>query len=490
MGRRAAPLTVKQVEREKKPGRYADGDGLYLQVRTAMDGGATKSWLFRYMRLGQSREMGLGSAPKVVTLAEARSLALDARRLLQAAVDPLEHRSAQKGAEIAKAEREKTFRDCAEAYMCLKSGGWKNDKHRGQWSATLEAYAYPKIGSVPVSKIDRGLVLSVLQQPFNVGTEEAPRLEPLWDARTETASRLRGRLEKVLGWAASQGFREGDNPARWKDFLEHSFHDTGPRRARIEHHPAMPFAEVGDFMGELAKLDGITPKALRFLILTAVRTMEGFGARWSEIDMQRRVWTIPAIRMKGKKGLTKDHSVPLSAAAIDVLTEVADSVGVGEFVFRTPSDDVPISNMAGLMLLRRLDRGEVTVHGFRASFRTWAAERTNFAREIAEKALAHAVGDDTERAYDRGELLEKRRRLMEAWAQFLLKPAGSVHSISEKRERMLDRANSEVGQDPAALERFMAAHNGLTPVQYALAQNPSAGRQVEKVWPHLVRRKK
>ena len=273
MGRRVEQLTVKRIAGINVPGRYPDGGGLYLQVRESRIEGVTKSWVYRYMISGKSYELGLGPAPKVVTLSEARELALDARRQVQAGVNPVEQRRAEKSeAAIAKATV-KTFQEFADEYVRSHRRGWKNSKHADQWQNTLATYAYPKIGTLPVAKINTPLVLTVLEQQINVAEEgRAPRYEQFWTARAETASRLRGRLEKILDAAKVKGLREGENPARWRGHLDHVLLNR-PRHSRIVHHPAMPFAEVPAFMRELADLEGVAPKALRFIILTATRTM-------------------------------------------------------------------------------------------------------------------------------------------------------------------------------------------------------------------------
>jgi len=282
-----------------------------------------------------------------------------------------------------------TFRQCTEAYLATHTSTWKNAKHRWQWKNTLEIHAYPAFGDTPVSKIDVGLVIGVLER--------------IWLEKHETATRLRGRIEAILDWVAVRGYRKGDNPARWRGHLQKAL-PTIKKSLRVRHHPALPFKDVPDFMQKLAKQDGISARALAFCILTATRTGETINARWAEIDLERRVWVIPAVRMK----IPREHRVPLSAHALAILralrTTLAREPDSAEFVFPSRRRDQPLSNMALLMTLKRMSRGDLTTHGFRSSFRDWAAERTDFAGEVAEAALAHAVGDKVEAAYRRGDL--------------------------------------------------------------------------------------
>jgi integrase len=279
--------------------------------------------------------------------------------------------------------------------------GWRNAKHAYQWEATLAQYAAPVIGALSVQAVDTSLVLKVL--------------EPIWTTKTETAGRLRGRIETVLDWAAVRGFRTGDNPARWRGHLDKLL--PAPCKVRkVEHHAALPYAEVGAFMTDLRQREGVAARALEFAILNAARTGETLGAAWSEIDMGARLWTIAGHRMKGGR----EHRVPLSPAAMALLT-LMQKLKIDDHIFPGMKAGRPMSNMAMLALLRRMGRGDLTAHGFRSSFRDWAAERTNFPSEVAEMALAHAVGDRVEAAYRRGDLFEKRRRLMTAWADFFTK---------------------------------------------------------------------
>jgi integrase len=291
-----------------------------------------------------------------------------------------------------------TFDACAAAYIAAHNTSWRNAKHRDQWRNTLTSYAGPAFGSLPVQSIDVGLVMKAL--------------EPIWQAKPETASRLRGRIEAVLDWATVRGHRKGENPARWRGHLDKLL----PARSKVhkvKHHPALPYNEMADFVAELRKQEGVAARALEFLILTAARTGEVIGARWDEVDVEEKIWVVPAARMKAGR----EHRVPLSSAAVAILEEMK-KIRESDFVFPGGKKGKPLSNMAMLAVLKRIGRSDLTAHGFRSSFRDWAAERTNFPREVAEMALAHTVGDKVEAAYRRGDLLQKRRQIMEAWARF------------------------------------------------------------------------
>lgn len=416
-------LKAKTVEHQDKPGRYADGGGLYLQVGPT----GTKSWLFRYMRDGRAREMGLGPLHTVPLASQtvvgpegakreirgARDLAADARRLLLEGIDPIDDRDCRRASGRVAASRVQTFAECADAYIRAHRAGWRNAKHAGQWESTLATYAFPELGSLPVSSIDTPLVLKVL--------------EPIWSSKAETASRLRGRIECVLDWAAVRGLREGPNPARWRGHLDH----TLPARSKVaktEHHAALPFQELPAFLKQLRLEEGAAARALEFLILAAARTSEVIGATWDEIDLDGAMWTVPAPRMKGGRV----HKVPLSPRAVAILREMQKLDE--RHLFPGRYSDRPLSNMALLKLLERLGRDEVTVHGFRSSFRDWASETTSFSREVIEMSLAHAIGDKVEAAYRRGDLLEKRRRLMDMWAQYCEKPTAGVLPMQSRRQ--------------------------------------------------------
>ena len=401
-------LSATKVQKTGKAGMYGDGGGLWLQVRAPH----VKSWLYRYTINGKVRAMGLGST-ETVPLEAAREEAARCRRLVRDGNDPIAERDAEKAKRKVAAVNFITFKECAAAYIRQHQAGWRNAKHGGQWTSTIATYAEPVLGALPVQSIDTGLVMRTLQ--------------PLWAAKTETAVRLRGRIEKILDWARVQGYREGENPARWRGHLEALL----PKKAKVapvEHHAALPYRRVCEFMTELRKQEGNAACALEFAILTAARTGEVIGARWGEIDWTDALWTIPAERTKGHR----EHRIPLAPAAVAVLQKMRDRAE-GEFVFPGAKPGAPISNMAMLVLLERMGRADLTVHGFRSSFRDWAAEQTAFPREAAEMALGHAVGDAVERAYQRGDLREKRRKLMEAWAAYCAAPAKGGKVVQMRR---------------------------------------------------------
>jgi integrase len=388
-------LTALAVNKINKPGKHGDGGGLWLEI----DPGGAKSWSFRYTVNGRSREMGLGPL-HTVGLAEARNKALECRKLKLEGIDPIEHRRARVAAARFQAATALSFDECRDAYIAAHQYGWRNLKHGDQWRNTLTTYATPTLGKLSVAAIDTALVLKVL--------------EPIWSDKTETASRVSGRMEAILEWAAARGYRHGDNPARWRGHLDKLL----PRRSKVaktEHHAALPYPEIGAFLIEMRKLGGVSPAALEFTILTAARTGEVIGARWPEFDLAAKLWTIPGERMKAGR----EHRVPLSGRAVEILKEMAQLRKADDgYVFPGAKDGSALSNMALLALMRRMDRGDLTVHGFRSTFKDWASEQTNFANEISESALAHTVEDKTEAAYRRGDLFEKRRRLMDAWARY------------------------------------------------------------------------
>ncbi|MCD1644797.1 tyrosine-type recombinase/integrase [Aurantimonas coralicida] len=366
-----------------KPGRHADGGGLYLNVSKT----GAKSWLFMWaVGGGKRREMGLGSYP-AVSLAKARKTALSYREAVTEGRDPI-------------AEREKvaepTFGECADLFLASMSSSWRNEKHRAQWQMTLTVYC-EAIRAKRVSAVDTNDVLKVLT--------------PIWAEKPETASRLRGRIERVLDFAKARGWRSGENPALWRGHLRNIL----PARQKLTrgHHAAMPFVDVPAFVAWLRESGAMAARALEFTILTAARSGETRGASWSEIDFGKAQWVIPANRMKA----SREHRVPLSGRAVEILRELHE-LRAGDLIFPGQKRGKPLSVMAMDMLLRRM-KVDVTVHGFRSSFRDWCAEETSFPREVAEQALAHVVGDATERAYRRGDALEKRRKLMEAWEVFL-----------------------------------------------------------------------
>lgn len=394
MARAIERLTALKVEKAKKPGMYADGGGLYLRVTPE----GARNWVLRYMLDRRPRWMGLGPVT-LYGLAEARARALDARRKRHDGTDPIEARRAERARQRLDAAKTITFKQCAESYVAAHRAGWRNDKHAAQWSATLAAYAFPVIGALPVQAVDTGLVLKVL--------------EPIWTAKPETASRLRGRLESILDFAKVRGYRDGENPARWRGHLDKLL----PARSKvreIEHHAALPYGDLPSFLPGLREQEGIAARALEFLILTAARTGEVIGARWNEIDLLDKIWTVPAVRMKAHR----EHRVPLSPRALAILAEMQSARTGDGFVFPGRKPGTALSNMAFLMLLRRVGRADLTAHGFRATFKTWASERTSVQNEIVEASLAHVIGDKVEQAYMRGDLFEKRRRLMQQWATF------------------------------------------------------------------------
>lgn len=393
MGRRFNQLSVLKVAALKEKGLYADGAGLYLQV----SGTGAKSWIFRYKIDGRARDMGLG-AVSTIGLAQARELAAECRRQRLAGLDPIQARKEDRARQKLEAAKVTTFDQARDAYIDAHSSAWRNAKHRSQWTSTLEAYASPIIGSVSVQDVDTDLVLKVL--------------EPIWRTKTETASRVRGRIESILDWAKARELRTGENPARWRGHLSNLL----PKRAkvqRVRHHPALPYADMPTFMALLRAREGIAASALEFTVLTAARTGEALGAKWGEFNLKAGIWTVPADRMKSGR----EHRVPLSPRALAIITMLAKTK-LNDFVFPGLKPRRPLSNMSLLMLLRDLGHSHVTVHGFRSSFRDWTAEKTEFAGEVAEAALAHVIGDQVEAAYRRGDLFEKRRSLMKAWAQF------------------------------------------------------------------------
>jgi integrase len=404
-------LTAKRVAKLlKRPGRYPDGDNLYLQVSRP----GKASWLLRYERDARERMLGLG-AIGTISLGEARERAKAARQQLLDNVDPIDRKRAQRAERALEAAKAMTFAQAAQAYYDRHEKTWKNAKHRAQFLSTLEMYVYPKIGNLPVGEIDTGLVLKCI--------------EPIWSDKTETASRVRGRIENVLGWATVRGYRKGDNPARWRRHLSEVLPMRG-KVTKVEHHSALSYGEIAGFIMDLRARDGVAAKALEFAILTAARTSEVIGACWDEIDLQAKTWTIPAGRMKA----SRLHKVPLCDRAIEILSEVPTEDD-NDHVFIGPSNGAGLSNMAMPTVLRRMKRNDVTVHGFRSSFRDWAAETTNFPNHVVEQALAHVIGDKVEAAYRRGDLFTKRKALMDAWAAFCAKPAVNGDVIPMRRGR-------------------------------------------------------
>jgi integrase len=411
MGRPIEILTAVEIKaaarKQDKLRKHCDGGGLWFVVGqgSRADRGDKRagpaSWVFRYTLNGKSREMGFGSYP-TVPLEGARKRARDARVLIDSGADPMEHRALERAKAANTGKPVPTFKECALAHIEAKGPGWSNAKHADQWRNTLETYAFPVIGDVPVSLVTTGQLVEIL--------------EPIWLKKNETAGRVRQRVEAVLDAAKAKGLREGENPGRWRGHLENLLPACN---RRVQHHPAVAHQEIGTFVQSLRDQEGIAARALEFVILCACRTNEALGARWAEIDLANAVWAIPADRMKTRK----EHQVPLSSRAVTALEEMK-KVRINAFVFPGARLHRPLSNMAMLKLLARMDYGNVTVHGFRSSFRDWAAD-TGVSGEVAEMALAHAVEDRVEGAYRRGNLLEARRPVMERWANYCNEPAGS-----------------------------------------------------------------
>lgn len=376
-------------------GWHADGGNLYLLVR-----GDSRAWVFRFVGPdGKRRNMGLGPLSSV-SLSVARKQAALLREKVKhptEPVDPLAQRQETKLAQKLSKRKQMTFKSCALAYIEAHRAEWKSAKHIQQWENTLSAYAYPVFGDLPVAAVDDALVLKVLM--------------PIWESKTETATRLRGRIECVLDWATFSKFRDGLNPARWKGHLDNSL--AKPNKvSKVIHHAALPYTEIGPFMADLRLREGSGAKALEFAILTAARSGEVRGATWDEIDLRNKLWTIPANRMK----MGKEHRVPLSNTAVKLLENLMQ-VENEKYLFPSIKKNTPVSDMTLTAVLRRMGK-EVTVHGFRSTFRDWAAEATNYPGDMAEMALAHSIGDKVEAAYRRGDMLLKRYRMMNEWADY------------------------------------------------------------------------
>ena len=393
MAKIAKELTAIAVARLKEDGAYAVGGvpGLQLQVM-----GASRVWVLRFVVHGKRRRMGLGSFP-AVSLAEARDQARQARALIRAGIDPIEQRSSNRETAVAAAAKSLTFAQAAEKFIAAHEDGWSNSKHHLQWVSTIGTYANPMIGQLPVGAIEQRHILQIL--------------DPIWRTKTETASRLRGRIEQILNWAKVQGLRDGPNPARWRDHLDLLL--PAPEKvAPVKHMPAVTLSEARAVWQMICTQSGQGALALQLQILTAGRSGEARGARWSEIDLDAAVWVVPAARMKAKK----EHRIPLSRQAVELLRKQPQIVG-SDLVFPS-SRNTPLSDMTLTAVMRRLKRTEVP-HGWRSTFRDWVGDRTGYSSELAEMALAHSVGSKVEQAYRRGDQLEKRRPLMQDWADFL-----------------------------------------------------------------------
>ncbi|MGO9399494.1 MAG: tyrosine-type recombinase/integrase [Xanthobacteraceae bacterium] len=413
-------LTIKRVAkllRAGVPDKHLDSGsadavrGLHLVIANK----ANASWQLRYQLSGRVRWMGLGSA-RDVPLAKAREKAKEARLKLADRIDPLVVRKAERAAQRLAHLKQITFAEAARAFVAQHEAGWKNRKHAAQVISTLEQHVFPALGQLPVSVIDTPLVLRAL--------------EPIWQKIPETASRVRGRIEAVLAWATVRGYRSGDNPARWDSHLDQALPARG-KIAKVKHHAALPYAEIPALMADLRQREGIAARALAFLICNAARSGEVIGAKWSEIDLDGALWVVPAARMKGGK----EHKVALAPQAVELLRDLPSEGGDDGFVFigARPGTGLSDSSMTGV--LKRMGRGDITVHGFRSSFKDWCSERTNYPNEVSEMALAHKVSDKTEEAYRRGDLLEKRKRLATDWARYCFSPAAKTGEVTPIRGR-------------------------------------------------------
>jgi integrase len=413
MARKAAEMTALELKSKTAPGLYFVGgvSGLALQVLPS--GG--RSWVLRMMIGSKRRDMGLGGFPDV-TLAGAREAARAAREKVRQGIDPIEEGRAARSTLKATQAGALTFKQCAEKYMAAHEAGWKNIKHGQQWRNTLENYAIPVMGSLLVRDVGLSHVLEVL--------------EPIWKTKTETASRLRGRIEQVLDWATARNYRDGQNPARWRGHLDKLLAAPG-KVAKVEHHEALPAGDMGAFMLRLRAAEGMGARALEFVILTATRSGEVRGATWAEIDRDAKVWTVPAARMKAGK----EHRVPLSDAALALIDKVAAMPRLAgtEYVFQAPRGGV-LSDMTLTAVLRRMEVPAVP-HGFRSTFRDWAGERTTYPNEVCEMALAHAIGSKVEAAYRRGDMFDRRRAMMADWASFIAKIEGTAKVIDMQSKR-------------------------------------------------------
>lgn len=410
MPRHTKKLTALSVANVKKPGLYGDGDGLFLQVTVGKDEAVRKSWVVRFRIPGpegkvrnakgdlvpKTFEMGLGSATHI-SLQTAREDAAKAKALAAQCINPILHRDQERQKRAEAAAKAVTFSEAADRFLSAHEASWRNDKHRDQWRNTLATYVEPVFGKVDVAAVTVDHVLKVI--------------EPIWQTKTETASRVRSRIERILDWAKARGLRSAENPARWRGHLEFTLPKQSDVKT-VKHHDALPYADVPAFMTKLRRRKGIGARALEFTILTAARTGEIVGAKWREIDVEKRVWTIPAERMKAKR----EHRVPLTIAAIAVLKPLRLGRGDDDFVFPGLDMKKAMSTETMAKTLSTM-RDDCTVHGFRSSFRDWVSESTNFDGATAEAALAHIVGDKVEAAYRRGDLFGKRREMMEAWAQ-------------------------------------------------------------------------
>ena len=411
MARTIHRLTPMAITKKKTPGTYADGGGLWLQVTES----ASKSWSFRFMLRGRAREMGLGPL-HTIDLPKARDKSRACRELLLEGIDPIEHRKALRNETALNATNAKTFDDCAKAYIEAQRPGWSNPKHADQWTNTLAAYASPVFGKTPVQAVGTEVIVQALNK--------------IWTTKTETATRVRQRIEAVLDWAAVSGYRKGENPARWSGHLEHKL--TKPSKLKnVENRPALPFEKIASFLVDLKRQEGIAARALEFMVLTAARTGEVRGALWGEIEFEQKAWTIPAERMKMKR----EHRVPLCDRAIAILRDM-DELRTDKQVYVFPGGKAgkSMSDGALLALLKRMKRTDITPHGFRSTFRDWASECTTYPHEVQEMALAHVIRNKAEAAYRRGDLFDKRVEMMTDWEHYCgTVTPGKVTSIKKRR---------------------------------------------------------
>ena len=387
-------LSATAVAKRTKPGRMGDGGGLYLHTKS----GGARAWVFRYTRpSGGVTELGVGPFP-AISLARAREIAAECRQHVAEGRDPKAERDRAKPVTVP------TFREALDAFLAINEAEWRNPKHRQQWRNSLHQHAGP-----------------ILQKPVDaIGLEEVLAvLRPIWGTKAETASRVRGRIERVLAFATVRGWRSPPNPATWRGNLDAVL--PKPSKLTRGHHAAMPWADVPDLMARLRECDGMGALALRFIVLAAARTGEALGARWDEMDLERAVWTVPPDRMKAKR----EHRVPLSDEALGIVRQLHELRTDNPFVFPGARHGRPLSGMAPTMQLRRMGHENVTVHGMRSAFRDWAGDTTSAPREVAEAALAHNIGSAVERAYRRGDALEQRRALLDAWGAFCAGETGA-----------------------------------------------------------------
>ena len=406
MGRHVRKLSAKLIENLSSPGYYGDGDGLWLQISN----GGSKSWVYRFTIAGKRREMGLGGL-NAVSLAIARERARQCRLVQSEGRDPIVARNSARTSDAVRSARLKTFDQCAAAYIGAHRASWKNAKHAAQWVSSLANYASPVFGALPVSDVDTDLVVKILR--------------PIWNVKTETAVRLRGRIESILDWATVSKYRSGDNPARWRGHLENLLADPN-KIAPVVNFPALPWREIAAFMQDLRKREGVAARAVEYAILTAGRSGEVRGAAWAEIDLAEKVWIVPAARMKAGK----EHRVPLSKQAVALLLQMPRA---SAFVFPGRHNDSILSDMSLTAVLRRMGRDDITVHGFRSTFRDWCAEAVGnaFAREVCEHALAHSLPSKVEAAYRRGDLFDKRVPLMQAWADYCVEEGDDISKVQK-----------------------------------------------------------